>query len=317
MEERKIRLRGMNTSREMNTRRIGLVEVGPRDGLQNEQASVSTADKIALILRALDAGVTRIETASFVNPKRVPQMADAEAVMAQLPSDAARYIGLVLNMQGAERALKTNIHELGAVCAASDAFGMRNQGRNAEESLNEAMDIVRLAHEAGRKGHITISVAFGCPFEGEIPEDRILSMAKRAASCEPSEIALADTIGVAVPPDVMRLVHSVAKAIAPIPVRGHFHNTRNTGLANVWAAVEAGAASIDASLGGMGGCPFAPKATGNVPTEDVAYLLERAGVETGLDLAKLIAASHWMGEILGRALPGMVSRAGNFPARAS
>lgn len=299
-------------------RAVEIVEVGPRDGLQNEQTIVSTADKASLILRAIDAGVRRVETVSFVNPKRVPQMADAEAVMALLPARAdVRYIGLVLNEKGAERALQTQVHELGAVCAASDAFGMRNQGRSAEESLNDCIAIVRKAQGSGRVGHITISVAFGCPFEGEVPEERIVAMAARAAEAGPSEIALADTIGVGAPAQVKRLMEKVARVIGAIPLRCHFHNTRNTGLANVWAAVEAGAATIDASIGGMGGCPFAPKATGNVPTEDVVYMLERSGVATGLSLELLIETAQCMGGVIGRTLPGLVSRAGTFPVVAA
>jgi hydroxymethylglutaryl-CoA lyase len=298
----------------MSARSIELVEVGPRDGLQNEAVAFSTAQKIDFIGRAIAAGVTRIEVASFVNPARVPQMADAEAVLEALPDlPGVRYIGLALNLRGVERALRTRLHEVGAVCATTDSFAMRNQGQSSDESLAVAAEIVRAAHGGGRTASITISAAFGCPFEGEVPPARVLEMAKRAADAQPDEIALADTIGVAVPVQVSELVARVRGAIAPIPVRAHFHNTRNTGIANVWAAVEAGAGVVDASLGGLGGCPFAPKATGNVPTEDVVYMLERSGVRTGLDLDRLIAAALWLGESLGRQLPAMVSRAGPFP----
>jgi hydroxymethylglutaryl-CoA lyase len=298
----------------MSARSIELVEVGPRDGLQNEAVVFSTAQKVDFIARAIAAGVTRIEVASFVNPTRVPQMADAEAVLEALPDlPGVRYIGLALNLRGVERALRTRLHEVGAVCATTDSFAMRNQGQSSDESLAVAAEIVRAAHGGGRTASITISAAFGCPFEGEVPPARVLEMAKRAAEAQPDEIALADTIGVAVPVQVSELVARVRGAIAPIPVRAHFHNTRNTGIANVWAAVEAGAGVVDASLGGLGGCPFAPKATGNVPTEDVVYMLERSGVRTGLDLDRLIAAALWLGETLGRQLPAMVSRAGPFP----
>jgi hydroxymethylglutaryl-CoA lyase len=298
----------------MSARSIELVEVGPRDGLQNEAVVFSTAQKVDFIGRAIAAGVTRIEVASFVNPTRVPQMADAEAVVEALPDlPGVRYIGLALNLRGVQRALRTRLHEVGAVCATTDSFAMRNQGQSSDESLAVAAEIVRAAHGGGRTASITISAAFGCPFEGEVPPARVLEMAKRAAEARPDEIALADTIGVAVPVQVSELVARVRGAIAPIPVRAHFHNTRNTGIANVWAAVEGGAGVVDASLGGLGGCPFAPKATGNVPTEDVVYMLERSGVHTGLDLDRLIAAALWLGETLGRQLPAMVSRAGPFP----
>lgn len=294
--------------------RIEIVEVGPRDGLQNEAALVSTADKVTLIERAIAAGIRRIEVASFVNPRKVPQMADAEAVLAALPDrEGAIYIGLVLNKRGAQRALDTRVHELGAVCVATDGFAMRNQGQTSAESLEVAKGIVAMARAAGRVGHITIGAAFGCPFEGEVAQDRIVAMAESAAQAGPSEVALADTIGVAVPADVERLVARVASAIAPIPVRVHFHNTRNTAVANVWAAVNAGARTVDASLGGLGGCPFAPGAAGNVATEDVVYMLERSGVATGVALGGLIDMAGWFAGVIGKPLPGMVSRAGGFP----
>lgn len=296
---------------------IELVEVGPRDGLQNEPEVVSTDHKIALINKLLDAGLRRMEVASFVHPKRVPQMADAEAVVAGLPDlPDVIYIGLVLNKRGALRALDTKVHELGAVSVATDTFAQRNQGQTAEESLAIAKDIVRLAREHGRRAQITLSASFGCPFEGSVPPQRVIDMAKSAAEAEPVEVALADTIGVAVPHEVTALVQAVQEAIAPIPVRVHFHNTRNTGLANVWAAIEAGASVVDASVAGVGGCPFAPAATGNVPSEDVLYMLERSGITTGVDLDKMISTAQWLSGILGRTLPGMVSRAGGFPCLA-
>jgi hydroxymethylglutaryl-CoA lyase len=293
---------------------IEIVEVGARDGLQNEAVLFSTAQKLELIRRAIDAGVRRLEAASFVNPKLVPQMADAEAVSAGLiRRDDVIYIGLVLNKRGALRAIEAGLDELGAVCAASDGFALRNQGQTSDESLRMCCEVVRLAREAGRRAQITISTAFGCPFDGEVDPQRVIDMATVAAAAGPIEVAIADTIGVASPREVSHLVTSVRAAIAPLPVRVHFHNTRNTGLANVWAAVTAGAQTVDASLGGLGGCPFAPRATGNVPTEDVVYMLERSGVSTGLNLERLIEASEWLSANMGRELPGMVSRAGNFP----
>ena len=297
------------------SRSIELVEVGPRDGLQNEPVPVSTVDKLALIGRLIEAGARRIEVTSFVNPKKVPQMLDAAEVCAGLPNRAdLTYIGLVLNERGGERALATGrIDQLGAVCVATDSFAGANQGQTSDESLAIAMRLVGMAKDAGRTGQITISAAFGCPFEGEVAPDRIVAMALCAAKAGPVEIALADTIGVAVPADVMRLVTFVREAIAPIPVRVHFHDTRNTGIANVWAAVQAGATVVDASLGGLGGCPFAPEATGNVATEDVIYMLDRSSVMTGLELEALIAASRWFSGIMGKRLPAMVSKAGQFP----
>lgn len=296
--------------------RISFVEVGPRDGLQNEKTLVATVDKLALIGRAIDAGARRIEVTSFVNPKRVPQMADAEAVCAGLPDRTdICFIGLVMNAKGAERAIATGrITQLGAVAVASDQFAIANQGQTSAESVAAAAGIIRQAQAAGLTGQATIGAAFGCPFEGEVAEDHVVAMAAQLAEAQPVEVALADTIGVGNPAHVARLVRRVAEAIAPLPVRVHFHNTRNTGLANVWAAIEAGASVVDASLGGLGGCPFAPGAAGNVPSEDVVYMLERAGIATGMDLDKLISASRWLSDIMDRKLPGMVAQAPSFPA---
>jgi hydroxymethylglutaryl-CoA lyase len=295
-------------------RPVEIVEVGARDGLQNEPEILSTATKVALIQRAIAAGIKRIETASFVNPRRVPQMADAEEVMAALADrHDVTYVGLVLNERGAQRALATKVHELGAVAVATDTFAMRNQGQTSDESVEIAKAIVALAHQSGRSGQITISAAFGCPFEGEVDPERVVAMAKEIAKANPREIALADTIGVAVPWQVKSLIGKVRDVIGNIPVRAHFHNTRNTGLANAWAAYEAGVTTLDSSLGGLGGCPFAPKATGNIPTEDLAYLLERSAVPTGLSMDELIDTGVWLTQVMGRPLPAMVSRAGNFP----
>ncbi len=294
--------------------KIEMVEVGPRDGLQNESVLLTTSQKLEFIGRALDAGVRRIEAASFVNAKLVPQMADAEAVAAGLPRrDGVVFIGLVLNKRGALRALDAGMDELGAVCAASDGFASRNQGATSDGSLAMCCEVVRLARAQGRPAQITISTAFGCPFDGEVDPSRVVEMARVAAAAGPVEVAVADTIGVASPGEVSSLVARVAAAIKPLPVRVHFHNTRNTGLANVWAAVQAGAKIVDASLGGIGGCPFAPRATGNVPTEDVAYMMARSGYSTGLDLDRLIAAARWLAGTMGRDVPGMLSRAGGFP----
>jgi hydroxymethylglutaryl-CoA lyase len=294
---------------------INFVEVGPRDGLQNERTVVSTADKLELIARSIAAGARRIEVTSFVNPTRVPQMADAEAVCAGLPERAeVTYIGLVMNGRGADRAIATGrINQLGAVAVSTDKFAMANQGQTCDESVDAAKAIIAKAKDAGLTGQATIGASFGCPFEGEVSEARVVEMARRLAEAGPVEVALADTIGVADPAHVARLVAAVRAAIDPLPVRVHFHNTRGTGLANVWAAVGAGATVIDAALGGLGGCPFAPGAAGNVSSEDVVYMLERAHIATGMDLDQLIASSAWLTEVIGRKLPGMVAQAPRFP----
>lgn len=299
----------------MCTKNIEMVEVSPRDGLQNEKAEIATADKLHLIGRAIAAGARRIEVTSFVNPRAVPQMADAEAVCAGLPDrDDVTYVGLVLNQRGADRALATGrIDQLGALAVASDGLAIANQGQTAEESVAVSKAVMAAGQAAGKGVQVTIAAAFGCPFDGEVPEGRVVEMARVLAEAGPAEVGLADTIGVANPAHVARLVAAVGEVIAPIPVRVHFHNTRGTGLANVWAAIGAGASVIDASIGGLGGCPFAPGAAGNVSTEDVVYMLERAGIGTGLDLAMLIETNRWLTEIMQRKLPGMVAQAPAFP----
>ena len=297
---------------------IELVEVSPRDGLQNEATAIATADKLGLIERAIAAGARRIEVASFVNPRAVPQMADAEAVCAGLPTRTdVTYIGLVMNQRGATRALATGrIDQLGAVAVTTDRFAMANQGQTSAGSVEAVSAIMAAARAAGKSAQATIAASFGCPFEGEVSAARVLAMARELAAAGALEIGLADTIGVADPAQVTRLVSAVRAAIAPLPVRVHFHNTRGTGLANVWAALEAGASIVDASIGGLGGCPFAPGASGNVASEDVVYMLERAGIATGLDLPRLIAANHWLAGVMGRRLPGMVAHTPPFPAAA-
>lgn len=295
------------------TRHIEIVEVGPRDGLQNEATMVATADKIELIHRAIAYGAQRIEIASFVDPRRVPQMGDADQVVAGLgATPGVTRIGLVLNDRGAERAMRSGVDQLGVVAVASDQFGIRNQGQTTAESVAGASRIVERARDAGFTAQVTIAAAFGCPFEGRIDPERVVAMACELARSDPAEIALADTIGVAVPAQVRALVRAVAEAIAPIPLRIHCHDTRNTGIANIWAAVEAGAAVVDTSLGGLGGCPFAPGAAGNVATEDALYMLHNSGVDTGLELAKATDASRWLSTVMGKTLPSKVAMAGDF-----
>lgn len=295
-------------------RTVEILEVAPRDGLQNEPRHLPVPVKAELIGRLVAAGLRRIEVASFVNPKRVPQMADAEAVMAALPQKpGVQYVGLVLNRKGFDRALAAGCTEIGMVAVATDSFGERNQGSTMEECIRGWEEIAPLAHAAGIRAQVTISVSFGCPFEGEVPPARVVEIARRLAAAKPLEIVLADTIGVAVPSQVTALVDQVGAAIGAVPLRCHFHNTRNTAIANAYAAVLAGVNTLDASVGGVGGCPFAPNATGNVGTEDLVYMLSRAGYDTGIDLTKLIETAHWLQEQRGKPVPSMVSKAGGFP----
>jgi hydroxymethylglutaryl-CoA lyase len=298
----------------MSNMRIHLLEVGPRDGLQNESRIVPTAAKIEMIGRLVAAGLRRLEVTSFVNPKRVPQMADAEAVLAGLPArDGVSYIGLVLNRKGFDRARAAGCHEIGMAVVASDTFNRRNQGVDTRESVAAWLEIAREAHASGIKPHITLSTAFGCPYEGEIDPRRVLELAQECARGDPIEIALADTVGVAVPSQVSDLFGHLRELLPGVPLRAHFHNTRNTGIANAYAAVMAGVETLDASVGGIGGCPFAPAATGNIPTEDVLYMLDRMGVDTGVALEPLIETARWVQEWIGRPVPGMLVKAGTFP----
>lgn len=293
---------------------LEIVEVSPRDGLQNEAVMLSTGQKIELITRAVGAGARRIEVASFVHPKRVPQMADAEAVCVGLPAlDGVVTIGLVLNRRGAERALATRVDEFGAVVSASDGFGNANQGRSADETVADAIEIIELAHANGRRAQATISVSFGCPFDGEVRADRVADIARRLAAARPREIALADTIGVATPADVARVMAAVKAAAPGVPIRCHFHDTRNTAVANAWTAHQLGAATLDSAIGGIGGCPFAPGATGNVATEDLLYMFDRAGVRSGYSLARTLKASRWLATAMGRDLPSRLARVSPFP----
>ena len=297
------------------TASVEIVEFGPRDGLQSEPGVFPTAAKIEFIERLFDAGLRRIEVSSFVNPKKVPQMADAEAVLSGLRRrEGVHFIGLVLNRRGYERAAAAGCNEIGMAVVASDTFNRRNQGVSTDESIAAWLEIAREANAAGLRPTITIGASFGCPFEGEMPVERVIDIARRVAEAGPYEIAFADTIGVGVPAQVAEVFGRAREALPGVRLRGHFHNTRNTGLANAYAAVQAGAVTLDASAGGIGGCPFAPAATGNIPTEDLVYLLERSGIATGVDLDRLLATGEWLQQTLGRTVPGMLLKAGNFPA---
>lgn len=296
---------------------VQILEVGPRDGLQNEPDQINTADKLGLITRMIDAGARRMEVASFVHPKRVPQMADAEAVIAGLPDRAdMSYIGLCLNKRGVLRGLATRegnkrgIDEAGCVIVASDTFGQKNQGQTIAEGIRENREMIRFAKAEGLKAQVTISAAFGCPFEGAVPAETVIQIASEMAEEEPLEIALADTIGVGVPAQVEDMFGRLQQILPDnISMRAHFHDTRNTGIANAWAAVRSGVETLDASLGGLGGCPFAPNATGNIATEDLINLLDRSGVEHGLKLRTAIKTNQWFAKILNRGLPSLVARA--------
>ena len=295
-------------------RKLELVEVGPRDGLQNEPGVFPTSAKVEFIRRIVAAGTRRVETTSFVNPKRVPQMADAEDVMKALPRRAdVHYVGLVLNRRGFDRAVAAGCDEIGMAVMTTDSFNERNQGVTTRESIADWLEIAAAAHAAGIRAQVTISGAFGCPFEGEVLPAKVIAIARELADGSPIEIAIADTIGVGVPSQVTDLLQRLKHALPGMPLRGHFHNTRNTGIANAYAAVEGGASILDASIGGIGGCPFAPAATGNIPTEDLLYMLGRMGIETGVDLDETIATGRWLEQQFGRAVPGMLVKAGTFP----
>jgi hydroxymethylglutaryl-CoA lyase/(R)-citramalyl-CoA lyase len=289
-------------------------DVGPRDGLQNESKVLEPAVRAELCDRLAGAGVKRMEAASFVNPTLVPQMAGAEEVMAALHrKPGTTYAGLVLNDKGYERAVAAGVDEIHYAFSAADEFGRRNQNATTDQGLKTALALVAKARSDRMPITVTISVAFGSPFDGPVPADRVLKIVEQLMAIPADEICLADTIGVGVPSQVHELVHG-ARALGAM-VGAHFHNTRNTGYANAVAALEEGVVSLDASVGGAGGCPFAPKATGNIATEDLVYLLRGMGVDTGIDLDRLIATSQWLGEQLGKELPGMVSRAGDYPVR--
>lgn len=302
------------------SRAITIVEVGPRDGLQNEKAILEPAVRVDLVQRLEAAGARRIEAVSFVHPKYVPQMAGAEEVMAALPKQAGRSrIGLVLNGKGYDRALGTAVDEVNVAMSATDGFGLKNQGLTVDQQVQMLADIVAgRANAEGSPGatpslSTTLSCVWGCPFDGEVSTDQVAELVERIAALGVGEIALADTIGVGDPWSVTKKVEAARKAAPGATLRLHFHDTRNTGLANAYAGVEAGVDVLDASVGGIGGCPFAPGATGNIATEDLVYMLERAGFSTGYDLDALIGTARWIGETIGRPAPSALSRAGGWP----
>ena len=282
------------------TRRIDIVEVGPRDGLQNDPGTLSTGQKLEFIARLEEAGVRRMESGSFVSPKAVPKMADSALVFAGLNrTRRTRHIALALNETGVRRAIEAQADEVNFVLVAGEGFGEKNQRMSPQQSADMLAHCAPLVHEAGLPLSATISVAFGDPYTGEVDARVVGNLAAQAQRAGVAEVGLGDTIGVATPWDVRRVIDEVRRHAPDVYLRLHFHDTRGAGLANVAAAVEAGVDVIDASCGGIGGCPFAPAATGNVATEDVVYMLERAGFETGLDLGKLIATAKWLEGALG------------------
>ena len=290
---------------------IVVCDVGPRDGLQNDAKTLPPATRAELVNRLAAAGLRRIEVGSFVNPARIPQMAGIEEVVAGIErSQGVVYAGLALNDQGYDRLASTGLDEVHFAFSASETFNRKNQNAATEESVESAIRILERAHTDGIRATVTIGTAFGCPFEGAVDPGRVLGFAERMATAGADEVVYADTVGVAVPRQVKHLVGESVGHGTPIGV--HLHNTRNTGFANAYAALEAGAEVFDASIGGIGGCPFAPRATGNIATEDLVYLLHGEGIDTGIDLEALIGVAEWLEGVLGRPLEGQLYRAGAF-----
>jgi hydroxymethylglutaryl-CoA lyase len=295
---------------------VTIVEVSPRDGLQNESVILSTNDKVELITRLIAAGTRRVEAVSFAHPKLVPAMADAEAVMERVPrDDGVAYAGLVLNRRGLDRAFATGVDEVNAVVGVTETFSQRNQNVSTDDAMRAAREVIAGAASHGLFTTLTLSVAFGCPFEGEVSADRVLDLARQGAETGADELCLGDTIGVGVPAQVRELTRRVRGEIGDRPVlRYHFHNTRNTGYANAFAAVLDGVTVLDSSAGGIGGCPFAPRATGNIATEDLVYQLERMGLTTGIDVEALVPTAEFLASRLGHDVPALLPRAGTFPS---
>ncbi len=291
--------------------RVTICDVGPRDGLQNQDKILEPSTRADLVNKLTDAGLPRIEACSFVNPARVPQMAGAEEVVEGIERlDGVVYAGLALNERGYERLAATGLDEVHYAFAATETFNQRNQNASVDESVDAAKRIVERAHEDGIRATVTIGVSFGCPFEGAVDPANVLSRAEQLVAGNADEIVFADTIGVGVPRRVDHLVSEGVKLGKPVGV--HLHNTRNTGFVNAYAAIDAGAAVLDASVGGIGGCPFAPRATGNISTEDLVYMLHGEGIETGIDLDELISVAEWLEAVLERQLEGQIYRAGSF-----
>jgi len=297
--------------------RVEIVEVAPRDGLQNERRSLPTSEKVELVARARKTGVRRVEVTSFVRPDRVPQLADAAELVAGLAGIDIVASALALNLRGYERAVEAGIREINTLVLTTETFSQRNQGMSTAGAIAAAATMRERARGAGVRLTITIGASFGCPFEGEVSDRRFAEVLARVSELGADEIALADTIGVAVPTDIERrfaMLHEYAPATA---TRVHLHDTRNTAIANAVAAVRSGVRVLDASLGGIGGCPFAPDATGNIATEDLVYLLDRMGIASGVALGEAIEQARWVTDRLGIPPAGRLVRAGGFPRMAS
>ena len=294
---------------------LEIVEVSPRDGLQNEKKILTTKQKVELIARAVDSGFTRIEVTSFVNPKKIPQMFDTDELIASLSKykkKDVKLIGLVLNEKGFNRALASSIDVINYVVVASDTFSIRNQGASTLDNLKV---LEKIYTESNNKIEITttIGASFGCPFEGEISSKKLLSIIEQISKIGLNEICLADTIGVATPKDIKVKLKAIKSLFPHLKVRLHLHNTRNTGIANAWAGIEEGVMGLESSFGGSGGCPFAPRATGNIPTEDLIYMLDRSGIKTGISLSKSIETALWLEKQLEKPLPGYLKNTDSFP----
>lgn len=292
--------------------RVTINEVGPRDGLQNEDGYVETNKKVEFIERLADTGFRRIEAVSFVHPKAIPQMRDASDVMAALPRrEGLTYLALVPNEVGARNAIAADTHEIGTVVSASESHNRSNVQRSIAESLNGIAGVAQLAAAASTPWQGYISTAFGCPYEGDVPSTKVVEIARALVALGATAISLGDTIGAANPRQVSTLIRILRADLPDTPLRLHFHDTRGTGLANVLAALEEGIDSFDGSVGGLGGCPYAPGAAGNVATEDLVYMLHEMGIETGIDLQDLIGVARWAEQLVGRSLPGRVKQAGD------
>ena len=292
--------------------RVTINEVGPRDGLQNEDGYVETNKKVEFIKRLADTGLRRIEAVSFVHPKAIPQMRDASDVMAALPRrEGLTYLALVPNEVGARNAIAAAAHEIGTVVSASESHNKSNVQRSIAESLNGIAGVAQLAAAASTPWQGYISTAFGCPYEGDVPSAKVVEIARALVALGATAISLGDTIGAANPRQVSTLIRILRAALPDTPLRLHFHDTRGTGLANVLAALEEGIDSFDGSVGGLGGCPYAPGAAGNVATEDLVYMLHEMGIETGIDLQGLIGVARWAEQLVGRSLPGRVKQTGD------
>lgn len=299
----------------MDAPQVRICEVGPRDGLQNDAAVLAPEIRAELTNRLAETGVFRVETASFVHPKLVPAMAGAEDVFTGVQRrPGVEYSALALNPRGLDRALTCDVDLINIAFPVTDEFCRRNQNCTSDEAAQATVKMIQTAHAQDTRVTVTLAAAFGCPFEGDVDPGRVTDLVAAMSDAGADEISLADTIGVGTPKQVHRLLPGARTAAPGTPLGLHLHNTRNTGYANAFAALEHAVDILDASVAGIGGCPFAPNATGNIATEDLIYLLDKEGVETGVDLEAMIAVSHWLTGILERDLPGLLHRAGNFPA---